>query len=69
MGSTLRILSALAAMLYGAMAAADVDVSASKDHPLFSRYPGSLIREYKQKEFDEFDLPVKADPRTPTSPP
>ncbi|HKW62801.1 MAG TPA: OmpA family protein [Candidatus Acidoferrum sp.] len=31
---------------------------AGKDHPLVSRYPGSYIREYDQKEFDEFELPV-----------
>ena len=31
---------------------------AGKDHPLVSRYPGSFIREYDQKEYDEFELPV-----------
>ena len=30
----------------------------SKDHPLISRYPGSVIVQYLQKEFDEFNLPL-----------
>ena len=30
----------------------------SKDHPLISRYPGSVIKEYMQKEYDEFALPL-----------
>jgi len=34
------------------------DVRGSKDHPLISRYPGSSIKEYSQKEFDEFTLPL-----------
>jgi OOP family OmpA-OmpF porin len=34
------------------------DVDGSKDHPLISRYPGSYIRNYLQKEFDEFELPL-----------
>jgi hypothetical protein len=34
------------------------DVKGSKDHPLISRYPGSIIREYVQKEYDEFLLPL-----------
>ena len=34
------------------------DASGSKDHPLISRYPGSTISEYAQKEFDEYELPL-----------
>ena len=30
----------------------------SKDHPLISRYPGSVITNYLTKEFDEFTLPL-----------
>ena len=30
----------------------------SKDHPLISRYPGSVITKYLTKEFDEFTLPL-----------
>ena len=36
----------------------DQDVEGSKDHPLISRYPGSFIGAYFQKEFDEFTLPL-----------
>ncbi len=34
------------------------DIKGSKDHPLIKRYPGSIIREYEWKEFDEYELPV-----------
>ncbi len=34
------------------------DTQGSKDHPLISRYPGSFIDHYMQKEFDEFILPL-----------
>jgi outer membrane protein OmpA-like peptidoglycan-associated protein len=33
-------------------------VEGSKDHPLISRYPGSVITHYLAKEFDEFTLPL-----------
>ncbi|MBI5380078.1 MAG: DUF4892 domain-containing protein [Nitrospirae bacterium] len=32
------------------------DVAGSKDHPLISRYPGSVITAYMQKDFDEYLL-------------
>jgi flagellar motor protein MotB len=38
--------------------AAQGDVQGSKDHPLISRYPGSEIDGYRQREFDEFNLPL-----------
>jgi outer membrane protein OmpA-like peptidoglycan-associated protein len=34
------------------------DVEGSKDHPLVSRYPGSVIDHYSSTEFDEFTLPL-----------
>ncbi len=34
------------------------DVKGSEDHPLISRYPGSVITEYAHKEYDEFTLPL-----------
>ena len=34
------------------------DESGSKDHPLVSRYPGSVITGYRTMEFDEFTLPL-----------
>jgi OOP family OmpA-OmpF porin len=39
-------------------ATAQEDMEGSKDHPLISRYPGSYIRNYLRKEFDEFELPL-----------
>jgi len=49
------MLSGLAAPF---VAAQDGDVEGSKDHPLISRYPGSVIKSYLAKEFDEFTLPL-----------
>ncbi|MGD0200839.1 MAG: OmpA family protein [Bryobacteraceae bacterium] len=37
---------------------AQTDVEGSKDHPLVSRYPGSVIDQYSSTEFDEFTLPL-----------
>ncbi len=34
------------------------DVEGSKDHPLISRYRGSVITEYSAVEFDEYTLPL-----------
>ena len=36
----------------------DQDVEGSKDHPMISRYPGSVITRYLTKEFDDFTLPL-----------
>ncbi len=38
--------------------AQEQDAEGSKDHPLISRYPGSHISGYDQKEFDEIELPL-----------
>ena len=43
--------------------AGKVTLSTVWDHPLISRYPGSYIRQYVYKEFDEFNLPVAAGSR------
>jgi|Deesub1362B_J571_1020462.scaffolds.fasta_scaffold01590_4 outer membrane protein OmpA-like peptidoglycan-associated protein len=32
------------------------DIRGSKDHPIISRYPGSVIIQYRQREFDEYTL-------------
>jgi OmpA-OmpF porin, OOP family len=40
------------------VAAQDQDAEGSKDHPLISRYPGSIIKNYLAREFDEFTLPL-----------
>ena len=39
-------------------AAQNEDAEEGKDHPLISRYPGSVITHYLTKEFDEFTLPL-----------
>ena len=41
---------------------AQQDIEGSMDHPIISRYPGSYIYYYDQKEFDEFEIllgPIK----------
>jgi len=60
MPTKLWMSSLFAALLVGALAgqAQAQDQQGSKDHPLLSRYPGSVINEYSQKEFDEFELPL-----------
>ncbi len=62
-----RIWKSIVSGLFVCFAAAPVlavaqeqDVEGSKDHPLISRYPGSVIVSYNQREFDEYDLPVGA---------
>jgi outer membrane protein OmpA-like peptidoglycan-associated protein len=42
----------------GVLLAQQKDFPGSKDHPLISRYPGSVILDYEQKQFDEYELPV-----------
>lgn len=38
--------------------AQDKDIKGSKDHPLISRFPGSIIKYYDVKQFDEYTLPL-----------
>ena len=49
------LLVGLAAVSAGAQGQ---DVEGSKDYPMISRYPGSVISQYLQKEYDEFTLPL-----------
>jgi len=48
---------ALVGCLIGSLAASarpqDQDKEGSKDHPLITRYKGSFIQNYAQREFDE----------------
>ena len=55
-----RIIGALSCIFVAAaMAGAqESDAEGSKDHPLVSRYPGSVIKKYQTTEFDEFLLPL-----------
>lgn len=39
-------------------AAAQQDVSGSSDHPLLTRFPGSVIEKYRQAAYDEYELPL-----------
>jgi outer membrane protein OmpA-like peptidoglycan-associated protein len=59
-GNVIRIAVAGGLLLCGGMPgkAQQQDVEGSRDHPLISRYPGSYIRHYILKEFDEFELPM-----------
>jgi OOP family OmpA-OmpF porin len=56
----IRILLVASLMICGALPgqAEQGDAEGSKDHPLISRYPGSVIDEYWQREFDEYQLPL-----------
>lgn len=49
---------ALLAILTASSVFAKEDVEGSKDHPLISRYSGSIISWYRVAEFDEYILPL-----------
>lgn len=51
---------AVAGLLLGWAAAQSKDVAGSADSPLVTRYPGSIIDNYKTRQFDEFSFPVGA---------
>jgi len=48
----------LLALITVPMAAQPKDAEGSKDSPLVSRYPGSIIERYKTADLDEFNLPI-----------
>jgi outer membrane protein OmpA-like peptidoglycan-associated protein len=53
------LMGCLTAGLGASLAVAqEQDVKGSKDHPLVSRYPGSVITEYNTTAFDELTLPL-----------
>lgn len=56
--NTRKLILAGVLLCLAAPAWAQQDIDGSKDNPLISRYPGSFIVRYDQKEFDEYDLPV-----------
>ncbi len=43
-------------LLFSGITPAQEDYPGSKDHPIISRYPGSQIVHYSQKQFDEYYL-------------
>ncbi len=55
-----EVLLALTLLLLvpGLVLGQEKDVRGSKDHPLISRYPGSVITGYEATEFDEVILPL-----------
>jgi len=59
MRSKNKIMFCLAGGLLLAIGVANAqDVEGSKDHPLISRFAGSVIKFYDVKEFDEYTLPL-----------
>lgn len=46
-------------MVHTAVADGRQDKPGSQDHPLVSRFPGSVINEYSVRTFDQIKLPVK----------
>ncbi|MGD0842287.1 MAG: DUF4892 domain-containing protein [Candidatus Acidiferrales bacterium] len=55
---TVFVASLLIGLSASFAAAQDQDMEGSKDHPLISRYPGTFIKDYVTREFDEFTLPL-----------
>jgi len=63
-----RLLSILVlSFVFVLPAYADSDAPHSSDHPMISRYPGSNIITYVQKDFDEYQLPL-SEPKLNTYP-
>ncbi len=54
----LLVTGLIVCLVAGVAIAQNQDVEGSEDHPLISRYPGSWITNYTQKEYDEFELPL-----------
>ena len=57
--SGMRLVFVALLALWGvSFAVAQSDVEGGKDHPLISRYPGSVITQYTAVAFDEYTLPL-----------
>lgn len=52
------VISALSLLMVTGVAGAQEDVAGSQDHPLLSRFQGSNIHQYRQRDFDEYLLAV-----------
>ncbi|MHC1703947.1 MAG: hypothetical protein AB9846_08565 [Tenuifilaceae bacterium] len=52
------LLMLVATMVSISSFAQEKDLAGSKDHPLISRYPGSVIETYNLKQFDEYVFPL-----------
>jgi OOP family OmpA-OmpF porin len=62
MSSLARRLFLLAGLLVSSTVLAQEDVEGAKDHPAVKRYPGSIITEFREAEFETFEFPVADDP-------
>lgn len=61
MTKKLNILTIIFLVLMGIPGFAQKDVANSKDHPLLSRYEGSWINRYSQKQFEIFTYPTSSE--------
>ncbi len=52
-------------VLFAVPLQAQRDVGGSQDHPVVTRYPGSLIRFYNQVDFDKYPLALAVENRRP----
>ncbi len=52
----MRVLTLLLFLSMAPLAFTQRDVGGSKDHPILTRYPGSVIRFYNQVDFDKYPL-------------
>jgi OOP family OmpA-OmpF porin len=52
---------ALFARAAGAQAEGHQDIEGAKDHPMVQRFPGSVIHDYTNREFEEVGFPVADD--------
>lgn len=58
MARTAGVLGVALMLAVSSAAAQAGDVPGSQDHPLIGRFQGSRIREYTQKEFDRYVIPL-----------
>lgn len=52
----LGLIAAISLVYCPALARSEADVEGSRDHPLFSRFPDSIIEEYHLSKFDQYLL-------------
>jgi outer membrane protein OmpA-like peptidoglycan-associated protein len=62
MSSVTQRLCLLSCLALSSQALAQEDVEGAKDHPAVKRYPGTVITNFEQKEFEEFEFPLADDP-------
>ncbi len=60
--SLTRRICLLTGLLAAATSFAQEDAEGAKDHPAVKRYPGAIITEFKEAEFETFEFPVADEP-------